>query len=73
MSLSDVEKLNYLMSKLTGEAKTSVSGILLSNENYEIAVELLKERYGDMQTVIISHYTEIINLKPAQNNPKSLR
>ena len=33
MSLSDVEKLNYLMSKLTGEAKNAVSGILLSNEN----------------------------------------
>ena len=43
-SLLDVEKLNYLMSKLTGEAKSSVSGIFLSNENYQVAVELLKER-----------------------------
>ena len=33
-SLSEVEKLNYLMSKLSGEAENSVSGIQLSNENY---------------------------------------
>lgn len=72
-SLSDVEKLNYLMSKLTGEAKNSVSGILLSNENYPVAVDLLKERYGDKQVVVTSHYTELINLKQAPNNPKGLR
>lgn len=72
-SLSEVMKLNYLMSKLTGEAKNSVSGILLSNENYPVAVELLKERYGDKQAVVTSHYTELINLKQAPNNPKGLR
>ena len=72
-SPSDVEKLNYLSSKLSGEAKHSVSGIQLSNENYQVAVELLKERYGDKQAVFTSHYTELINLKPAPNNPKGLR
>ena len=61
------------MSKLSGEAKNSVSGIQLSNENYQVAVELLKERYGDKQAVVTSHYIELINLKPAPNNPKGLR
>ena len=73
MSLSGVEKLNYLISKLKGEAKSSVSWILLSNEYYQVAVELLKERFGDKQAVVTSHYTEIINLKQAPNNPKGLR
>ena len=72
-TLSDIEKLSYLMSKLTGEAKSSVSGILLSNENYAVTVELLKERYGDTQAVVSSHYTELINLKSALNTPKGLR
>ena len=72
-SLSEVEKLNYLMSKLSDEAKNSVSGIQLSNENYQVAVELLKKRYGDKQAVVTSHYTELINLKPAPNKPKGLR
>ena len=61
------------MSKLTGEAKNSVSGIFLSNENYQVAVELLKEIYGDKQAVVTSHYTEMINLKQSPNNPKGLR
>ena len=72
-SLSDVEKLKYLNSKLIGEAKLAVSGLLLSNENYKVAKELLKERFGDQQTVINSHYTEMINLFSASNNTRSLR
>ena len=41
-NLTDIEKLNYLNSKLMGEAKSAVSGIMLSNENYGVAVTLLK-------------------------------
>ena len=41
-TISDIEKLNYLMSKLTGAAKQSVSGILLSNENYALVIDMLK-------------------------------
>ena len=72
-SLSDVEKLNYLMRKLSGQAETSVLGILLSSENYAVSVELLKGRYGDTQSVVTSHYTKLINLKSAPNNPQGLR
>ena len=72
-SLSDIENLKYLNSKLTGEAKQAVSGILLSNENYRVAIDLLKERFGDKQTVINSHYSELINLTHASNNTKSMR
>lgn len=34
---------------------------------------LVKERSGDVQTVTNAHYTELINLTPANNNPKNLR
>ena len=72
-SISDIDKLNYLMSKLTREARQSVSGIYLSNENYSVVVDLLKERYGDAQSVINTHYIELINLKPVPNTAKGLR
>ena len=72
-SLSEVEKSKYLNSKLTGEAKLAVSGILLSNENYKVAVDILKERFGDQQTVVNSHYAELINLSSANNTTRSLR
>ena len=41
--LSNIEKLSYLNSKLTGEAKQAVSGIYLSNDNYDITKTLPKE------------------------------
>ena len=72
-TLSDLEKLNYLNSKLTGKAKDAVSGILLSNDNYSVAVTLLKDRFGDKQSVINCHYTELINVAPAINSSKGLR
>ena len=49
--------MKYLNSKLTGEAKHAVSGIIFSNDNYQVAVTLMKERFGDIQTVIKAHYT----------------
>lgn len=51
-SLSGIDKLKYLDSKLTGEAKQAVSGIHLTIENYKVAKALLKERFGDQQAVI---------------------
>ena len=72
-NLSNIEKLSYLNSKLTGEAKQAVSGIYLSNENYEVTKALLKERFGSSQSVVNSHYTQLINMKPAFNSTKGLR
>ena len=72
-NLSNIEKLSYLNSKLTGEAKQAVSGIYLSNENYELTKALLKERFWSSQSVVNSHCTQLINMKPAFNSTKVLR
>lgn len=58
---------------MTGEGKRAISGLLLSNENYKVAVALLKERFGGIQSVINSHYVELVNLPMAFNSPKGLR
>lgn len=72
-SLSEIYKLQYLNSKPTGEAKQPVAGIHVSNKNYKVANDLLKERFGNRQTVINSYYSEMKNLTPASNNTRSLR
>ena len=46
---------------------------MLSNENYEVTKTLLKERFGKTQSVVNSHYTQLINMKPAVNTTKGLR
>ncbi|XP_053389852.1 uncharacterized protein LOC123530907 [Mercenaria mercenaria] len=64
-SISNVDKFNYLKSKLFGEARRAVMGIALSNENYTVALEVLKDRFGNTQEIIDLHYNRLINLVPA--------
>ena len=45
--LSSVEKMNYLVNLMTGPAEQTLAGLSLCNDNYEIALDLLKKRYGD--------------------------
>ena len=71
--LSNIEKFIYLKNRLTGDAKIALAGILISNNNYQTAKTLLKERFEDTELVKHTHFRELINLLPASNNPKDLR
>lgn len=53
-SLCDFYKFNYLRSKLSGEAKRSIEGLSLSNENYRVAVDILKDRFDRKQLIYIT-------------------
>ena len=68
-----VDKLNYLKSKLTGEALEAVSGYQLTNENYPVVVGVLKQRFGNKQVIIDAHYHSLSHLPPATNHVASLR
>ena len=57
VSLSDVDKFSYLRSLLEGPAEDCISGLTLTTENYEEAVELLKARFGNTQ-LLINRYAE---------------
>lgn len=50
-----------------------ISGLTLSNENYAVAINILKERYGNVQDVVNLHYNKMINLQQASNTTSSLR
>ena len=71
--LSEIEKFCYLKSKLTGVAKQAISGIFISTENYEIAKQLLDDRFNDREFILHHNLREVMNLTPAHNNPSSLR
>ena len=61
--LSDVQKFTYLRSYLTDAALKSVSGLTLTNENYEKALTILKERYGNKQAIVSTHMEKLANLR----------
>ena len=55
--------MTYLQNLVDGKASDIIYGIKLSNENYKIALDLLKERYDDKQLLIHSHMQKFLNLK----------
>ena len=71
--LSNIEKFHYLRSKLNDETKRAIQGLTLSQENYVIAIGILKERFGNQQEEIDLHYNKMINLNQATNRTSSIQ
>ena len=59
--------MTYLQNLVDGKASDIIYGIKLSNENYKIALDLLKERYDDKQLLIHSHMQKLLNLKTVED------
>jgi len=72
-SLSPVQKLAYLRRYLTGKPLELVNGMKVCDANYTVAMDLLKSRYGNMQTIIEAHYTAIMDIPPCSPQTESLR
>ena len=70
--LRPVEKLNYLRAKLEGNAKRAIAGLEITYNNYEVAVKILRDRFGDLQTVISGHYTKLMDLPSFTNQTPAL-
>ena len=62
-NLSDVEKFNYLSSYLEKNALHTISGMPKTNANYKKALELLRNRFGNLQKIISTHMNELLKLK----------
>lgn len=71
--MSDIEKFSYLQSKLVRKVKEAVAGLEFSNRNYLVAIELLKERFGNKQEAINFHHNAFINFVAPSNRTESLR
>ena len=70
--LSPVDKMNYLKAKLDGEAAEVISGLALSNVNYEEAIRLLQERYRQNEIIINAHYSSLVDLPSSASQTASL-
>nr|CAD7256754.1 unnamed protein product [Timema shepardi] len=61
-SLSHVEKFQYLLSSLQGDALKVIQGIPISNDNYPIAWNLLQKRYHQVRRLVSLHLDKILDL-----------
>ncbi|XP_057374753.1 uncharacterized protein LOC130695607 [Daphnia carinata] len=71
-SLADINKFNYLLGQLDQKVLATVAGLTPSNENYEVLMDLLKERYG-RKPVIAAYMRALYNLQKPEANLKTLR
>lgn len=69
-SLSTIEKFHYLKSTLSGGALNLIESIDVTNENYEVAWLLLKERFENKKMLIKRHVNALFELKmvPKENS-----
>ena len=73
-SLDDIAKFNYLKGLLEGKASLVLQGLSLTSENYNNAITLLKERFGDPQVIITAHMDALLAISPvASGNVSALR
>ena len=74
-SLSDIEKFNYLRTFLQGPALEAIAGLTLTAANYQEAVEVLKQRFGNKQRIIDKHMEVLLGVDAVSSdaNLKALR
>lgn len=61
-NVSPIEKFTYLRGQLRGEALATVTGLSLTNKNYDVALALLEERFGNENMCIRAHVNELLNI-----------
>ncbi|XP_053618244.1 uncharacterized protein LOC128679812 [Plodia interpunctella] len=62
-ALTKVQKLHYLKTSIAGEAEALLKHITVTENNYEQAWEILKQRYGNKRLIINSLLKRLFNLK----------
>ena len=72
--LSDAHKLHYLKSSLQGEAARLLKSLQITDSNYQLARNILEERYSNMRVIIRSHIHTLCSYPCLrQENSKTLR
>lgn len=66
-SISNVEKLHYLLSSVQGAAYDLVKGFPLSEDNYINAYETLCKHYDKKRQIAIVYYEKLLNCEPVKN------
>lgn len=64
--LKDIQRFKYLRDHLDGEAARALQGIPPTEDNYPKAVRYLIKRYGDLETIVMGIFTNMMNLPKVQ-------
>ena len=68
--LTKIDKFNHLNSLLEGQALRAIQGLTLSESNYQAAIDILNQRFGNPQHIISTHMDELLKI-PACTTDKT--
>ena len=54
--------MNFLVNYVEGDAAGVIRGLSLNNENYQVALKMLTDRFGDPQVLISAHMAKLLSL-----------
>lgn len=69
--LTNMQKHQYLVGVLRGEARSAIEGFTISNENYEEAWTLLKDTYDNEVMIVETHMEELLNFPAITKDEKA--
>ena len=61
-SIEKIMKFNYLRSYLQGQALSAINGLSLTAANYDEAVNILNDRFGNKQLLISSNMEKLLSI-----------
>ncbi|XP_050307513.1 uncharacterized protein LOC126744199 [Anthonomus grandis grandis] len=62
IQLTDVQRFLYLKGAFSQEALNLIDNLSLTNENYKVALDILKKRYGNNLVIINSHIKGLMEM-----------
>ena len=65
--LSDSNKLTYLCGYLTGYAFKVISHLSISDDNYKVAIDLLKDEFLDVPYIVDESFKQLLSKSPTFN------
>jgi len=72
--LTNIQKFHYLISSLEGDATHVIQSLEINSDNYQEALDLLKQRYDDKRIITQEHIKALFDLTPvAKGNHIALR
>ena len=66
-NIPNVAKFSYLKNSLRAAAATAISGISVTNDNYEMVIGMLKDKFGKTEDIIAALYSRLQHLPQAMN------
>ena len=71
--LANVDKMKYLKGYLEEPAKSVISGVPITDSNYQTAIALLKKRFAKPSMLEHAHINQMVNMQPVFNEDDVIR